>query len=551
MNTIFYKKKIIYKKIYKYKNNKINKNNNFELNYDYDYDFENNINSIDKLDFKLDYDYKFNLAAKLIENNLKDDAIIIYKELYCYDYNKFNIGLWLIQTDICPYIKNIFQELIHLNENNENNLWLLKKEFYTRCLFNPHKYDLSLNDLDNYQKDFTILLSNKDFLKIHKICFFIFSIFSNIHKLHYIKYLIPEEEVKKHRKDVFHIKNETKKIAFLCIPIEKSPNFYHFLEVYYYLSQLNPSIIFFLDNKEEDLNDYAKLLLKNCNLHFVKDLNDDELYDKIKLENIDILINQYGHYQRMNILLRKPCKILINGLDGGWLFPSYLFDYCLFYKDSSIKNNNNFHLIELDHLLPIYKSTNYKLTFSKPIYNKSKIKIGLITTGMKLSKDLIIVIKNILQNDNVLLTIYSFGTKEYLQKILDIYDENKLIITTYNNSTNEELKSNLFYLDTFLYNNHSTTLEILSAYRPIISYYNKNHYFGRVSYSMIENINMTKELSASNTQSYYNLVMKYINSEESYNKMFKKFYINIEKSKILDNKHYAEEFYKKIDAIDL
>ena len=138
-----------------------------------------------------------------------------------------------------------------------------------------------------------------------------------------------------------------------------------------------------------------------------------------------------------------------------------------------------------------------------------------------------------------------------LKKILDIYDENKLIITTYSNSTNEELKLNLFYLDTFLYNNHTTALEILSAYRPIISYFNKHHYLGSVSYSVIESINMIKELSASNPQSYYNLVMKYINSKKSYYKMFDKFYIKIEKSKILDNKYYAEEFYKKIDAIDL
>jgi hypothetical protein len=531
------KKKLLFKNSWK--------DINDELKLNFTIDNKNNFSKYDN--FKLDNDYKFNLAAKLFEKNLKDDTIQIYKELYCNDYNKFNIGIWLIQNDSSFYIKNIFQELIHLNENNENNLWLLKKEFYTRCLFNPHKYDLSINELDNYQKDFTILLSNKDFLKIHKIDFFAFSIFSNIHKLHYIKYLIPEEEVKKHRKDVFHIKNETKKIAFLCIPIEKSPIFYVYIEIFYHLSKLNPSIIIFLDNKEEDLNEYSKLLLKNCTVYFVKDLNDDELYDKIKLENIDILISNYGHFQRMNILLKKPCKILIRGLDGECFFPDYFVDYNL-----SNKINLKFtKIIKLNNYMPIMKKINYKLIFSKPIFNKSKIKIGLITTGMKLSKELITVIKNILQKNNVLLTIYSFGTKEYLQKILDIYDENKLIITTYNNSTNEELKSNLFYLDTFLFNNHSTALEILSAYRPIISYSNKHHYFGSVSYTMIKNINMTKELSASNPQSYYNLVMKYINSKELYNKMFEKFCICIKKSKILDNKYYTKEFYKKIDGIDL
>jgi len=40
--------------------------------------------------------------------------------------------------------------------------------------------------------------------------------------------------------------------------------------------------------------------------------------------------------------------------------------------------------------------------------------------------------------------------------------------------------------------------------------------------------------------------MKYINSEESYNKMFENFCICIEKSKILDNKNYDEELCKNI-----
>ena len=43
----------------------------------------NNSNNISKYNnFKLDNDYKYNLAAKLIEKGLKDDAVSIYKDLY-------------------------------------------------------------------------------------------------------------------------------------------------------------------------------------------------------------------------------------------------------------------------------------------------------------------------------------------------------------------------------------------------------------------------------------------------------------------------------------
>ena len=171
---------------------------------------------------------------------------------------------------------------------------------------------------------------------------------------------------------------------------------------------------------------------------------------------------------------------------------------------------------------------------------------------MKISKDLILLLKKVLLHDNILLSIYTYVNKDYIYKILETNDSNnKLVITSYNNQTNKDLKSNVFYLDTFICNNHSTANEIISCYRPIISYYNKKYYYGQLSYYFIENLNMQKELSADNLDSYYNLVKKYINSEEEYNKMFQKFKDNLVKSKMLDNKQFAKEYYKAINSIKL
>ena len=62
---------------------------------------------------------------------------------------------------------------------------------------------------------------------------------------------------------------------------------------------------------------------------------------------------------------------------------------------------------------------------------------------------------------------------------------------------------------------------------------------------------MKNELSANNPNEYYKLVIKYLNSQKEYNKMFKKFHKMVIKSKILDNENYAKEFYKKINSIKI
>ena len=268
-------------------------------------------------------------------------------------------------------------------------------------------------------------------------------------------------------------------------------------------------------------------------------------------ENIDIVVSMYGHYKRYNILLRKPCKITVSGYEGGMVFPKYFIDYNMLYKNNILKNDDDYNFIYLDDIFPVLKKKDFKLSHKRPIFDSKKIKIGLITTDLKLSKDLIDFIIKLLKNKNILLTIYSFVKKEYFQKIIGIFDKNRLLITTYNNDNNYDLKKNLFYIDTFIYNNNATAKEILSAYRPIISFFNKEYLFGMYSKTLIDQLNMSKELCRDNVKDYYDLVMKYVNSEKEYYEMYDKFIKNLEKSKILDNKKYSKNFYKILDDIKI
>jgi predicted O-linked N-acetylglucosamine transferase (SPINDLY family) len=484
--------------------------------------------------------YIYNLANKIDKEKLNQQYLLENKN------NNIILAKWILDLDINEIEKKKYYYKIIKNLENEQDIFTIKHKFYNICMFSPEKYNLTINEIDNFQKDYEIILNNIDFLKNNYVYSLTFHLYSNIKNLYNIKYLFPKEEIELWRKDIFNIKNKKIIIAFLCIPIETSPVFFHFIKIYYYLSKLRNNIILILDNNEEDLNEFMKFMLKDLKIIYIKDLDDNSAYEKIKFENIDILISQYGHYKRLNILKMKPCKILINSIDGGFCFPTYFMDYNLSFN-KIIKESNEFKFIQLKNLFPIFYKSKFKFTIVKPKYNNKKIKIGLIITGLKISKELLLILKKLLENNNnILLTIYSFNLKDYLKNMLNTYDEEKLIITTYDNSNNYKLKNNLFYLDTFFCNNHSTAGEIISSYRPILTLFNKNKLYGQMTYNIIKNIKMEKELSSDNIDDYYNLVMKYINSESEYYKMYYKFINNIKKYKIIDNKAYAKDLYNKL-----
>ena len=326
----------------------------------------------------MDNDFKFNLALKLLDKDLKKDAMIIYKDLYDQKYNHYNIGSWMLNNeDNELYLKNIFNELLETYKDDKDKIEYIKNICYPKFLFNKDKYDLTIDEIDMYEKDYSLLLNNSDFIKKNNPGIFYFNIYCELKNICKIKYLFTKEEVKKYRKDIFNIPNKKKKIAFLLIDVLASPNFSHFSQIYYYLSKINKDIILYLDNDESDLNEYSKKMIKDFNIFYIKNLSDDELYEKMKLENIDILICMYGHYKRYNIILRKPCKVIINGHEGGFIFPSYLFDYCFIFNNKkfiSLENSNEYKFIYLKNFFPISKPSDFKLTYTKPEYNKKKSK---------------------------------------------------------------------------------------------------------------------------------------------------------------------------------
>lgn len=501
---------------------------------------------------------KYSLALLYLDNeNTLDESINILQDLFKKKFKDYEIGLAILNNFIndekyYTLCKNIFSVLLYRYKEDIDKLNLVKKIGYYYLLWKPSKYNLTTKELNKYQKDYSLLLSDENFLKTTNIDFFMFNVFSDVSNIKKCKFLIDENTIKEHRKIPLNLyNNNKKKIAFLFSPKDKTPSLNSFFNVLKYLSRIDNTIILYIDNSEDELNSYEKDCIKNLNVNYIKNQDNDALFLKILNDNIDILVSMYGHYNRYNILLRKPCKVIVSGYEGGMVFPKYFIDYNIVFKNSVLKSDENYNFIQLNDIFPVLKKTDFKLTYKEPIFDPQKVKIGLIISDLKLSEDLILFIIKLLKNNNVMLTIYSFVKKEYFQKKCGIYDESKLLITTYNNDNNYALKDNLFYLDSFFCNNHSTSKEILGSYRPIISFYNRKHLFGMYSKTLIVKLNMMKELCRDNVSDYYDLVIKYVNSEKEYYKMYKKFVDNLNESGLINNKIYAKQFYKAIDNIKL
>lgn len=479
---------------------------------------------------------QFDLCTKLYlcdNEEFKDIARKLYVKLFNARHLDINIGTWVLEATDEKFDKKYF--LSKLANRYVDNMEIQYKCNLFICA-NFLKYNFSGDNLYNAQENLSKLLTNVEFLKLGKVNTYYFHFYSKVNNLSNTKYLF---------ESIQSIQSMEKRnnIGIYMLSINKSPCFKLYKEVYINLSEIDPNIIFFIDSDESEL-EIHKENMKNMKYICVKDLTDDELIRKIKEYKIDVLLANYIHYNRQKLLSNKFCRILVNGFDGGFIFDKSIFDYCfMFETDLNIENTN---LIVLKNFFPfpflnknIISNSNYDKIF----------KIGLITTNIKFSRDLIKLLSKLLSNQNIIITIYGFFSdyeKTRLNDLLDYYGEN-LKFSTYNNLI--ELSNNHLYIDTFIYNNHSTCNEIISTYRPIVSFYNKDYYCAQYTKSVISVLDMENELCRDNLDDYYNLVMSYANSRDNYERMYKKFCENLDKSTILDTKEYANSIYRELKKL--
>lgn len=464
-----------------------------------------------------------------------------------------NDELYNLQTKV-----DVFNSLSNIEK--KKNYFLIKSKFKDNIIYdflidvnvNKDKYDLSYLEVLYFNKKVRKFLSNTKNIESYYIDPF------NITKLIPINLInnvfshnILSTNKYKQNFDFSYIKSHEniEKFGIYIISKEASPAFNNFKMVLKYLKNYF-NLYLFLENNKEDLNNEELEIISNTNVFYIKNMSDDDLTKLIYKQKLSILLSIYCYWKRRYVFKKMIVPFQISYLEPSIIYPKYYFEYNLI--DENIFNEiypyidqEKFGLMVMKNtfIFPIPKYSK-SINITKPIFDKKNIKIGIIAHPLKICNILIKVIKEIIKiNKNIIITIYGKSDKNWIN---NIFKSKQVVSDIYDNKNPTKLLDNIFFIDTILYNSHSTALEILNIKRPFISYYNKKNYHGIFSQSIIKYINMDKYLLAYNPIHYVKLIQLYIENENIYNQLYHKFIKNLENSKILCYQHYTKQFVDTI-----
>jgi hypothetical protein len=517
----------------------------------------NNINKISSNVKTKIYDKLFDDARRYIEEDTNfTRSTDIYLYLINNNYNKENITKWLscnaTDYDVRKYA---FNNLLKWGKITDED----KLKMFIDMISNKSKYDFDMRQYDNVLQTINKMMDNEQLCnKIDLFYIIYYSDFNSPNWLNHIKYFCNAIQP---YDNTYHptLGNITAdKLINLGIYTlyDQSPAFKHSIEVISFLSEIVP-ITLYVEGTTID-SKYDKYIKDKANLkiEFIGDKTDEELTNIMKKYNHIFLIFIYGFYKRHNVVLAHPAKYTFHYLDTYNIYTKRLYDFNIVdkYSYNYLKKynpdvENEFGLVKLDVPVHMYPTCN-ECSIQRPKYNSDKIQIGLIINECKICDKIINIINKILsKNKNIFLTIYTYCDKTWLLRHFNKY-HSRIDVKSYdNNNYMNELQNNLLYIDSVLYNGHSTSMEILKCNRPLIAFKNKSKYFGLVSSNIIKHIDMCNELCADTVDKYIELVLKHLKTKDSYYKLYDKFVANMEKSKILDNKHYAKELYNKLSEL--
>ena len=331
-------------------------------------------------------------------------------------------------------------------------------------------------------------------------------------------------------------------VAYFIRPLLKNHDS-NFIETFCYY---NNSII---DETTEILKTYCE------NWRSIFEMNDKDILKLIKNDKIDILVDLCGHTpgNKLLIFASKAAPIQITYLGYPNTTGLYTMDYRLTdrYADPD-KNSELFYsekLIKLNKCFLCY-SGNSKISHNKniPQNRNNYITFGSFNNFKKINSNVIKIWTNILSsipNSHLILKSSEniFDINYLLKKFFDegIKKENiRIIDRKINTQDHMKLYDEIdVALDTFPYNGTTTTFEALWMGVPVVTMAGNNHR-GRVSASILENLNL-KNLISYNSTDYQKTAIT-ISKNKSYLLNLKKDLREIlQNSNLCDSKSFTRE----------
>jgi Predicted O-linked N-acetylglucosamine transferase, SPINDLY family len=495
----------------------------------------------EELKICIDEKYDFKKAMELCKEIIKIDSEfkgVNFYLAYCSD------RLGYIKSAEYYYKKHLLKDpksVITIN-NLAGILCRLCKQEEAIELFKAILDDISISQSDFYSNyllylNYNIKLNSKEIFQEHLK----FSEFLNERKITegFYNELAPNKKIK-----VGYISNDFKlhSVAYFIlaqIALHNKDNF----QVFCYSDVRNPDFI------TEQIKSYSD------NFVNISEMNNEEVSNLIKRDEIDILFDLGGHLgiNRLPVFAMKPAPIQINAIGypntTGLKNMDYRLtdDYCDPYGESDeihteklIRMSNSFLCYTNSAEAPeINKKNNDTIVFGS--YNNScKLNGNTIKVWSEILKrvpESILVIKSNIFFDDVALQEFKdkfkvYGINEDRLKFITMHITIKEHLDSYNEMD--------IALDTFPYNGTTTTCEALFMGVPVITLVGDRH-ASRVGDSILSNLNL-KELIAHDEKEYIEKAVNLAKNKEHIkflNKNLREFMIN---SPIMDSGAYVEEF---------
>jgi predicted O-linked N-acetylglucosamine transferase (SPINDLY family) len=290
----------------------------------------------------------------------------------------------------------------------------------------------------------------------------------------------------------------------------------------------------------------------------------EEIFNICKSLEIDIAIdlNGFTQHSKPEIFFKKVAPIQINYLGYPGTLGSNMADYLIFDEKIIPEKYYKYYSEKIISLPDCYQPYDDKQIISADIY--SKLDLNLPSDGFIFCN-----FNNVLKINRMIFLVWMKIICNVENSILWLAVEDKI---TQNNLINEAKKFNInknriifanrlpvekhlariknadLFLDSYPYNAHTTARDFLSADVPILTLKGKS-FASRVSFSLLTNLNLEKELVASNIEEYQYKAIEIANNKLLHQTIKNKIIKNKLTNKIFKTKTYTnniENAYIKI-----
>tara|TARA_B100001113_G_scaffold72365_1_gene56019 strand:- start:4237 stop:5937 length:1701 start_codon:yes stop_codon:yes gene_type:complete len=484
-----------------------------------------------------------NLALIMLEEGQIDKGIKYAREAIKNNPNyadaKFNLSLGLFEKKQYSESLEICNELISDLE------------------YKHRAYELKIR-INQIVCSWSTFNQTEELLKSNKI---------SVHPFLHVSYVMDEEKnynnavkwdnsFKKDTKNKHFVRSSQMiKLGFLCGEIRDHPTFYLIKNLFINLKKSNISVFMFSYNHDENKKSYIEESFDE--FVDITDLNFKDGYEKIKSYNLDILVDLTTiiSHNRIGMLDKNIAKIIIAYLAFPGTTGSDIYDYILTDKITTPESMQKYYKEIFLYLPDGYQVNNGELNTEvktkRELYSlpQKGIILGCLNQSFKL--------------DPIFFSIWIDILYEYENTYLWLLDEGKEmkdnIISFINNKINidriifadkvdyvnhlERIQHIDIALDTRIYNGHTTSIEMLQAGVPLVTL-EGNHFASRVSTSILSVLGL-KNLITNSSAEYKDKIISLIDSERRVS-IKKTLMHKLKTSKILDNKHFSENFIKTI-----